>query len=65
MRPSEMICANPEFVERRGQVTTEPAGDAEECGRERRAYVRLGLLMIVSTAVLFYGTIAFCIWHFL
>jgi hypothetical protein len=60
------IWANPERLERPGQVRTEPAGDADECGREEPAPSRrLGLLIAVSTAVVFYGAIAACIWHFL
>jgi hypothetical protein len=65
------IWANPELLERPGQVRTEqvrtePAGDADECGREEPAPSRrLGLLIAVSTAVVFYGAIAACIWHFL
>ena len=65
MRASEMICANPELLERPGQVRTDPVGDADECGREEPTSRRLGLLIAVSTAMVFYGAIAACIWHFL
>jgi hypothetical protein len=64
MRASEMSCANPELLERPGQVRTELAGDADECGREK-PNARLGLLLAVSIAVVFYGALAACIWRFL
>jgi hypothetical protein len=63
MRASEMSCANPELLERPGQVT-EPAGDADECGREKPNR-RLGLLIIVSTAAVLDGAVVACIRHFL
>ena len=60
----DSICANPECLQRRRQVRTEPAGEADERGREK-PNLRLGLLIVVSTAVVFDGAIVACIWHFL
>jgi hypothetical protein len=66
MGVSETICANAELLERPGQVTTASAGDTDECGREEPAPSRrLGLLIVVSTATMFYGAIAAYLWHFL
>ena len=76
------ICANPGCRRRRRRITTVPAGDAGQRGRDKSdspgrrersarrgasgtADPRLGLLIAVSSAVVFYGTIAACIWHFL
>jgi hypothetical protein len=76
------ICANPERLQRRRQITTEPAGGADQRGREKpgspgrqersarhgassTANTRLGLLIVVSSAAVFYGAIAAFIWHFL
>lgn len=75
-------CANPESLERRRQITTEPAGGADQRGREKpaspghrersarhgassTANPRLGLLIVVSSAAVFYGAIALFIRHFL
>lgn len=72
-------CANPECLQRRRQITIEPAGGADQRGREnpgspgRRersaghgasstANPRLGLLIAVSSAAVFYGAIAAFIW---
>src|SRR5438270_10449929 len=55
MRVAENICANSQLLERPGQVRTEPAGDADECGLEKPAPSRrLGLLIVLSTAAVTY-----------
>jgi hypothetical protein len=64
MGVSEMICANAELQERPGQVRTASAGDTDECDREEPAPSRrLGLLIVVSTATVFYGAIVAYLWH--
>jgi hypothetical protein len=79
---SASICAHPKRLQRCRQITTGPAGGADQRDREKSgspgrrersarhgasstADPRLGLLIGVSTAVVFYGAIAAFIWHFL
>lgn len=54
--------ADSDIASSRLQYDTRPVEGAAETNQSERRYSGVGMLIVLATAVLFYGGIALCLW---
>lgn len=62
MTKSWLTCSDSDIASSRQQYNTMPVEGAAETNQSERRHSRVGVFIVLATAVLFYGGIALCIW---